>query len=140
MSALPEPAAGFSPAVSIETFEDGSIDPELFDHEAHVYVAWSYLQDLELQDAIARFCTALRRLTIKLGLESKYHETITWFFMIVIAERRSQNESEDWPSFKRRNPDLFATEPSIIRRYYSNELLGGTAARSQFVLPDRLAS
>jgi hypothetical protein len=139
MSALPETATDRQAAISIEAFEDGSIDPGLFDHEAHVYIGWAYLQDYELQDGIARFCAALRRLTTKLGIESKYHETITWFFMILIAERRSRDETEDWSSFKRRNPDLFATAPSIIRRYYSSERLGSSRARHQFLLPDRPA-
>lgn len=138
MSALPELATDCSSSISIETFEDGSIDPDLFDHEAHIYIGWAYLQECELPDAIARFCAALRRLTIKLGIESKYHETISWFFLILIAERLLKDDSEDWLSFKRRNVDLFASGPSIIRRYYSSERLGSTQARHQFVLPDRL--
>jgi hypothetical protein len=91
-----------------------------------------------LRDAVARFSAALRRLTIKLGIESKYHETITWFFMILIAERRARGPSDTWQRFRDRNPDLFATKPSIIRRYYSAERLASAEARSRFVLPDRL--
>jgi len=29
---------------SLEQFEDCEIDPDAFTHEAHVYVAWSYLK------------------------------------------------------------------------------------------------
>ena len=138
MSALPAAASHRHDAKTVEEFEAGTIDPDLFDHEAHVYVAWSYVQDYELKDAIVRFCSALRQLTIRLGIESKYHETITWFFMILIAERRSKDASEDWPTFRQRNPELFAGSPSIIRRYYSSERLNSTQARNQFVLPDQL--
>ncbi len=136
MSALLQPSSACRDSICIEHFEKGTIDPDRFDHEAHVYVGWSYLQRYDLKDSINRFSQALRRLTEKLGIESKYHETITWFFMILIAERQPQ--SADWQSFKQRNRDLFSTRPSIISRYYSTERLGSSVARSQFVLPDRL--
>ena len=138
MSALPQQAASCRTSISIEEFEKGTIDPELFDHEAHVYIGWSYLQQCELKESINRFCEALRRLIKKLGIESKFHETLTWFFMILTAERQAQPGSNDWQTFKRQNPDLFATQSSIIRAYYSKERLCSAIAHSQFVLPDQL--
>ncbi len=136
MSALPQIAATCSESIRIEDFERADVDPEQFNHEAHIFVAWSYLQKHELPESIARFCKALRKLTKKLGVESKYHETISWFFMILIAERKAA--SEDWQAFKRRNADLFAKQPSIISAYYSSERLSSQLARTQFVMPDRL--
>jgi hypothetical protein len=70
------------PDLTIEQFESGNIDAEMFDHEAHVYVGWLYVQQYELADAIARFDDALRRLTRKLGAPGKYHATITWIFLL----------------------------------------------------------
>jgi hypothetical protein len=136
MSALPRMTPTAQGSISIEDFERGDVDAEQFDHEAHVFVAWSYLQKYELKESIARFCEALRNLTKKLGVEAKYHETITWFFMILIAERKAG--SKDWQTFKHRNADLFTTQPSIICAYYSSERLGSSIARSQFVMPDLL--
>lgn len=136
MAALPQATLHCRAAISIEDFECGDVDSRQFDHEAHVFVAWSYLQKYELEESIRRFCAALRRLTKKLGVESKYHETITWFFLILIAERITK--SQDWLTFKRRNPDLFGRQPSIISAYFSGERLGSDIARTQFVMPDRL--
>ncbi len=138
MSALARSASPWGASISIEAFEDGSVDPAQFDHEAHIYVGWSYLQLYELQEAIDRFSAALRRLTKKLGIETKYHETITWFFMILIADRRSTSESNNWQVFRQCNADLFAKRPSIVSQYYSDERLGTLLARTQFVLPDRV--
>ncbi len=138
MSPLARSASPCGAAISIEAFEDGSVDPAQFDHEAHIYVGWSYLQLYELQEAIDRFSAALRRLTKKLGSETKYHETITWFYMILIADRRSTSASNDWQGFRQGNADLFARRPSIISQYYSDKRLGTSLARTQFVLPDRV--
>ena len=61
MSALPQAASPCQFSISLEDFECANVDPEQFDHEAHVFVAWSYLQKYELDESIERFSSALRR-------------------------------------------------------------------------------
>lgn len=95
---------------TIERFESGDIDPARFDHEAHIYVAWLYLSSLPREQAIARFDEALQRLTRRIGAAARYNATITWLFLLLIAERR--RDDEDWPTFRLRNDDLFSRCPS----------------------------
>ncbi len=133
--------AAATPQFSIDALEDGTLDVETFDHEAHIYIAWLYLQRYPLHEASARFTAALRRLVRKLGIPGKYHETISWFFMLLIEERRSAQETDDWFSFHRDHADLFARgDDNILSRYYSSELLGSDRARQSFMLPDKLAN
>jgi hypothetical protein len=120
----------------VEAFENATLEPGGFDHEAHILVAWHYLQDMSLIDAIARFTRAIKRLTRKLGVASKYHETITWFYLIKIAERCKAEPGADWPRFRAANPDLFARKPTLVEKYYSRTLLASATARRMFVLPD----
>jgi len=128
------------PQISIEAFEAGTLDVEAFDHEAHIYIAWLYLEQLPALQAGQRYADALKRLTKSLGIPGKYHETITWFFIFLIDERRRNSVGEDWFSFVRHNDDLFARgEQNIVNRYYLPKTLGSDSARRSFVLPDRLA-
>jgi hypothetical protein len=128
------------PPFSIDSLESGTLDVDNFDHEAHVYLAWLFLEEFPLTDAIARFSSALQSLTAKLGVPGKYHATITWFFMLLIAERRETAASKGWLSFRRDNPDLFSAGQSIVGRYYSSDLLASDRARRTFVMPDRLVA
>ena len=127
------------PPVSIAAMEAGEIDPAAFDHEAHVYLGWLYVGEYSLADAIGRFTAALRRLTTKLGIPDKYHDTISWFYLLLIAERRAAASEDSWFSFRRENDDLFRRDGNVIERYYSRELLFSDRARKTYVLPDRLA-
>ena len=120
--------------VDIAAFEAGAFDPAHFDHAAHVRVAWCYLQQCELGEAIRRFSHALRAITARLGIAAKYHETITWFFMIVIAERCARDPNADWDSFRCQNADLFRGD--LLHRHYSEGRLRSPLARRQFLLPD----
>lgn len=133
------PVATADRPIDVAAFEAGSFDPSAFDHPAHVRVAWAYLQQCELGEAIRRFTGALRALTVRLDMSGKYHETITWFFMIVIAERVARHPGADWEAFRRRNPDLFRGG-DLLRRHYSEERLRSLLARRQFLLPDNPAN
>lgn len=122
----------------VRDFESGAIDAGGFGHEAHILVGWWYLQEHDLLAAITRFTDTIRRLTRKLGVEAKYHETITWFYLIKIAERLNDADAADWPAFKAANADLFTWKPGLLETCYSAELLASAAAKSRFVLPDLL--
>ena len=127
------------PAVTIDAFEAGQIDVDSFDHEAHVYLAWLYLERLPVLEALQRYSQGLKRLTEQLGIPGKYHETITCFYLFKIAERREATPGS-WLDFRRRNADLLARgESSVLHHFYSRETLESDRARSAFVLPDRAA-
>jgi hypothetical protein len=119
----------------LRAFEAGEIDPATFSHEAHVHVAWSYLQAYPLAEAIAKFTAALRSLTDRLGAAMKYHETISWFFMIAIADRGAAGCR--WETFRTRNCDLIENGGGLLRQHYSETCLSSEKAKRQFVLPDR---
>ena len=121
---------------TIQQFESLDVDPASFDHEAHVYIAWSYLQICEPLEAIRRYRETLKRLTRKLGVPDKYHETMTWFYLLAVAERATGDDASDWSLFKTRHPGLFQRNPGMIRHFYSEERLMSDLARAQFVLPD----
>lgn len=125
---------------SIEAFEAGRIETDAFDHESHVYVAWLYVREYPLPEAIAKYTGALRRLTESLGVPEKYHATVTWFYLLQIAERRAAAPELDWAGFRDVNRDLFRRSPGLLARYYSADLLGSPRARSGFVFPDRAAA
>ncbi len=127
-----------TPEFSIGAFEASDINPDFFNHEAHVYVGWLYVREYELAEAIAKFDAGLKRLITKLGADGKYHATLTWFFLLLIAERVETDEP--WQIFMTRNADLVTDSKGILARYYSHDYLFSDRARETFLLPDRIAN
>ena len=121
---------------TVQAFETATVATSDFNHEAHIKVGWAYLQDNDQLEAINRFTAAIKRLTQNLGVPGKYHETITWFYLLKIAERCARHTDADWHAFKSGNSDLFEWNPSIVQNYYSDALLSSETARHMFVLPD----
>lgn len=134
----PSPALAL-PGPTIAQFEALQVDPERFDHSAHIFVAWSYLRERDLMTSIDRYRSTLKRLTRKLGVPDKYNETITWFFMILVAERMEKKPSAAWEEFVLQNSDLFAAKPGVLERFYTRSRLNSATARQQFLLPDRVS-
>jgi hypothetical protein len=109
-----------------------------FHHADHVRLAWIYLRSDTLLDAIERFTRSLRSFAAHCGAPGKYHETITWAYVLLIHERIQRADApREWESFRTANADLFDWKPSILERYYAAETLRSDLARRTFVLPDR---
>lgn len=105
-----------------------------FPHAAHVRVAWWYLQQAPLHEAMGRFITGIRRYAASKGAAHKYHETITVAWLLLIAERVGDAGDLTWAEFASRYPELFDT--SLLTRYYRPETLASERARKGFVLPE----
>ena len=119
----------------ITAFESTDLNGEGFTHVEHVQVAWHYLRTLPLAEAIARCSAGIQRFASAKGATGKYHETVTVAFMLVINERLDGVGHLAWTDFAAANADLFA-KPTVLSRYYSEELLCSDRARRTFVMPD----
>jgi hypothetical protein len=122
----------------LRAFLDTTLPADQFHHQQHVHVAWVFIQKFGMPDALREFTTAIKRFADAKGATGLYHQTITWAFLLLIADRQARCDAESWDAFAAANPDLLVWKPSILERYYSSEILKSDLARSVFVFPDRL--
>jgi len=121
----------------VDAFEACTIAGTDFHHADHVRLAWIYLRERPVIEAIERFATSLQRFAAHHGVPAKYHETITWAYLLLINERMQRDGApRDWESFSAANADLFDWSPSVLERYYASGTLKSDLARRIFVLPD----
>jgi len=120
----------------IAQFEQGRA-PNGFHHADHVRMAFAYVSEFPLLEAIARFSAALKRFALSQGKPNLYHETITWAYLFLIAERTRADQVGSWDEFAKRNADLLVWKGGVIERYYTKRALESDLARRMFVLPDR---
>jgi hypothetical protein len=118
----------------VDAFEACTIANTDFHHADHVRLAWIYLREHTLLEAIERFTTSLQRFAAHHGVPGLYHATITWAYLLLIHER--MNGEPDFAAFRDANPELFAWKPSVLGRYYRPGTLGTERARQVFLLPD----
>jgi hypothetical protein len=129
--------SAMSDAEFLASFESLEIPGSAFRHGDHVRLAWIYLHDSDFAAGAARFCKQFGRYVRHIGAESKYHETITWFYLVIVFERiRSHSPTLNWEAFARSNEDLLDNGMGLLRIRYRNETLFSPLARKIFLLPD----
>ena len=120
----------------LQRFVDTTLPADQFHHRQHVHVAWLFVTHHGMPAALAEFSTAIKRFADAKGATGLYHQTITWAFLLLIADRQARTPAESWEAFEHANPDLLSWKPSILNRYYSKELLASDLARRAFLMPD----
>lgn len=123
----------------IRQFENCTLAAERFHHADHVRMAYLYLCKYPLLEAMGRFAEGLKKFAAAQGKPERYHETITWAYVFLVAERRARAARPGtWEDFSRNNPDLLNWKENILKRYYRDETLKSRLARQIFVFPDKL--
>jgi hypothetical protein len=136
----------------IHAFETDTLPQDSFHHADHVRLAYAYLSEYPVLQALNKFATALKRYAAARGKSQLYHETITHAYFFLIRERMARSAAEnysiencliqncpnnDWDDFVRSNPDLFTWKDGILTRYYHQATLESDLARTVFLFPDK---
>ena len=135
MSALPTLTGPADP--TMPAFENGSLDPARFNHRLHLSLAWSYLQRDGFPEGALHFRRHLQNYVAKVGAQSKYHETITWAYLVLLNEELCLRSpaGESFDAMIQRRPDLLDHRNGPIARCYSRAQLDSPEARRVFMLP-----
>jgi len=120
----------------IERFESDSLPGELH-HPDHVRLAFAFLSECPVVEALDRFVNALKRYAGARGKAERYHETITFAYFFLIRERMVRTPAFGWEEFARRNADLLDWKAGVLARYYRETTLQSDLARRVFLFPDQ---
>jgi hypothetical protein len=121
----------------IQRFENDAVPEESFHHADHVRLAFAYLCEYPVLQALEKFAGALKRFAAARGKTQLYNETITCAYFFLIRERMARREGADWEEFARQNTDLLSWKDSILGRYYWEATLKSDLARAVFLFPDK---
>lgn len=121
----------------LAAFESGTLDPAKFDHRLHLAIAWAYLQRDGFPEGALHFRRHLHAYVAKVGAEGKYHETITWAYLVLLNEELSLRSpaGESFDAMIQRRPDLLDHRNGAIARCYGKPQLDSPDARRVFLLP-----
>ncbi len=140
----------------VKRFLSCTLPKQEWTHEAHLRVGLWHLLHYSPSESMARLRQSIKRYNIACGIENTdsqgYHETITRFYVLLIAHFiktniQLVNKIATAPlSNETTNVDLLADElincygnKSLIFKYYSRDRLMSKAARLEWVEPDLIS-
>jgi len=125
-------------ATLVRRFEQLEIAPADFRHREHVRLAFAMLQGADFGEAALRFRRALKRFAAAAGAHGKYHETLTWAYLALVARCMDERPYASSLELLEARPDLLDHENGLLAHYYDvRALIASPIARRVFVLPER---
>ena len=121
----------------VQGFESCETDKQDFKHQDHLTVAVCYLQDLSVAEATEKLRASLFRFVDHHGVDrKKYNETITVFWLEIVAEKLKKLPPESSLLTKSNEVIEALSDAGLMLEYYSADLLFSDTAREKFVRPD----
>lgn len=118
----------------VESFEACSFRPSEFRHYQHLTVALWYVRQLPFAEATEKVARGIKRLAETYG-KTGYHETITIFWLRIVAAFAAEYETESLPALANALIE-HCVDKNLINRHYSVELLTSAKAKAEWVEPD----
>lgn len=123
----------------VRSFENATILRDDWKHADHLVVALYYLTRHDLDEAYEKMRSGILNLLengfkVDLGKEMPYHETITLFWMRVVAVFNS--EANGSSLLEKANAVAYRWDKDYPLKFYTRDRLFSDEARSGFVEPD----
>lgn len=125
-------------ATFLARFERLEIAPSQFGHREHLRLAFVVLRDADFGEGAVRFRAAFKRFTRAFGATAKYHETLTWAYLALVAQCMHERTYAASFELLADRPDLLDHRAGLLARHYDvAEITASPLARRVFVLPER---
>ncbi|WP_282161727.1 hypothetical protein [Ulvibacterium marinum] len=119
-------------------FEEGSLPPSLFTHEAHLRLAWIYIKNYGEEKAAAKISREIEQFDKLHGRGDKFNKTVTIAAIKVVDHFVGKSKSKDFKSFIQEFPRLKTAFKELLHTHYSPDIFTSKIAQIQFIEPDLL--
>jgi hypothetical protein len=134
MDANPLPGVTAADEEFLGAFTTGQIANHDFHHRDHLRLAWIQIRRLGLPRASEAVTTAIRQFAARHGHGDRYHETMTRFWVRVVAMGIARHPRLPFDELLAAEPHLL--DKNLPYRHWSHELMGSDEARQGWVEPD----
>lgn len=122
----------------VARFEGATLAPDDYRHREHLRIAFAMLRGADLGEAAVRFRRAMQAYAAAVGATAKYHETLTWAYLVLVHQRMHGAADAGSLDFLARHPDLLDHRGGALARHYDvAAITASPVARRIFVLPER---
>ena len=121
-----------------QEFQNATLEPELFTHEAHLRLAWIHIRRYGLYNAIANITTQLKQYVHHLGAADKYNETVTIAAIKAVHHFMLKSTASNFQDFISNNARLKTGFKELLRKHYVTDIFRSEKAKKTFMAPELL--
>ena len=118
------------------SFADCSLHPSIFSHEAHLRLAWIYINKYGLEAAEKNIQTQLQHYVKFNGGEDKYNKTLTAAAVMIVNYFMKQSDFATFSDFILNVPQLKTNFKELVASHYSFDIFTSKKAKEKYLEPD----
>lgn len=122
----------------ITNFQQCSISPKIFSHEAHLRLAYIYITDYNIEGAIKSIQDDLKRYVNFWGAKDKYNTTLTIASVKAVYRFMSKSKSTNFKDFILEFPRLKYHFKELLACHYTTDIFNSRKAKTTFLEPELL--
>ncbi|WP_435416468.1 hypothetical protein [Polaribacter aestuariivivens] len=120
-------------------FSKNTFRPLWFTHEAHLRLAWIYINKYDKEIALNMYRNQLYDFAIKYKAETKFNATITFASIQIMSYYINKSVSNNFENFIAEFPQLKNNFKEILRTHYSSDIFTSAEAKKNILQPDLVA-
>ena len=120
----------------IKQFKNGSLNPKIFNHEAHLRLAWLYINKFGIEQAEKDIQKQLKNFVEIVGAIDKYHKTLTIVAIKIVNHFMKKSDSDNFADFLNEFPQLKSKFKELVNTHYSFNIFISNKARIEYLKPD----
>lgn len=128
----------FSDLAFVTAFQQCRLRPEQFGHEAHLRLAWLYLENYGLEKAIQLVQKDLKKYVSHWGASDKYNTTLTIASVRAVYHFMERSESNTFKEFIAEFPKLKYQFMELLSCHYAIDIFNSEAAKVAYLEPELL--
>ena len=117
-------------------FENCTLDASLFNHEAHIRLAWIHITKYGVNQAISNVDAQLIKYVTSLGARDKYNKTVTLAAVKAVNHFIQKSKSNNFKDFISEFPRLKTNFKELLAQHYSIDIFNSSVAKSTFLKPN----
>lgn len=123
----------------IEHFVSCTFNPKLFNHEAHLRLAWLYIRKHGIKKSKKIIQSQLFKYDEIVGKGEKFHTTLTVASIEIVNHFMEKSKSNSFIDFIEEFPRLRTNFKDLISAHYSFDICSSEKARAEYLEPDLLS-
>ena len=119
-------------------FCNGTMDPAIFTHEAHLRLAWIHVRNYGVEKAIQNITVQLLNFVQVAGAAGKYNKTLTIAAIKAVSHFISKSGADNFYDFIHEFPRLKYNFKDLMAFHYQQDIYQSEKAKTTWLEPDLL--
>jgi len=120
----------------LKQFENCSLSPELFTHEAHLRLAWLHIVKYGINKAEKNIAHQIKKYVAFVGAQDKYNETVTIAGIKAVNHFIKCSTTINFIDFIKENNCLMSDFKGLLLSHYSTNIFDSDKAKTEFIEPE----